>query len=80
VVTILSGDFLKLVMMALLISIPLAWMAAEKWLQNYAYRIPLNWVTFAIVAILVALIALATVSFQAIKAAITNPVKSLRSE
>jgi putative ABC transport system permease protein len=80
VVTILSKDFLKLVIISLLISIPLAWMAINKWLQNYPYRITLSWTMFAIAGILVAIIALATVSFQAIKAAIANPVKSLRSE
>src|SRR6266498_4485676 len=80
VVTILSKDFLKLVFIALIISIPLAWMTANKWLENYPYRITLNWWLFASAAILVIAIALITVSFQAIKAAIANPVKSLRTE
>ena len=80
VVTILSGDFLRLVFIALLISIPLAWMAADRWLQNYPYRITLNWITFAIAALLVTLIALLTISFQSIKAAFANPAKSLRTE
>ncbi len=80
VVTILSKDFLKLVFIALIISIPAAWMAADKWLQNYPYRISLSWWLFASAGILVILIALLTVSFQAIKAAISNPVKSLRTE
>lgn len=80
IVTILSGDFLRLILIALVISIPLAWLAADTWLQSYAYRIPLNSMTFMIVAILVVSIAFATVSFQAIKAAIANPVKSLRTE
>ncbi len=80
VVTILSKDFLKLVLIALVISIPLAWMAANKWLENYPYRITLNWMMFTIAAVLVISIALATVSFHAIKTAIANPVKSLRTE
>jgi len=80
VVTILSKDFLKLVVIALLIAMPLAWFAANKWLQNYPYRITLSWWMFTIAGLLVMFIALTTVSFQAIKAAIANPVKSLRTE
>ncbi|HXB45925.1 MAG TPA: ABC transporter permease, partial [Puia sp.] len=80
VATILSKDFLKLVLISLLISIPLAWIAGNKWLENYPYRITLHWAMFLIAALLVILIALATVSFQAIKSAIANPVKSLRTE
>src|SRR5579871_6138135 len=80
VVTILSKDFLKLVFISLLVSIPLAWMAANKWLENYPYRITLTWKIFATAGVLVIVIALATVSFQAIKAAIANPTKSLRTE
>jgi len=80
VVTILSKDFLKLVFISLIISIPLAWMATNKWLQNYPYRITLSWWLFASGGILVILIALITISFQSIKAAIANPVKSLRTE
>ena len=80
VVTILSKDFVKLVMIALLIAVPLAWMAANKWLENYPYRITLSWGTFAVAGVIVIFIAIATVSFQAIKAAIANPVKSLRTE
>jgi putative ABC transport system permease protein len=80
VVTVLSKDFVKLVMLALLIAIPLAWFAANKWLQNYPYRIGLGWEIFAVAGVLVILIALATVSFQAIRTALTNPVQSLRSE
>ncbi|MEO7961053.1 MAG: FtsX-like permease family protein, partial [Ginsengibacter sp.] len=80
VVTILSKDFVKLVIIALLIAVPLSWMAANKWLENYPYRITLGWPVFAIAGVIVVFIAIATVSFQAIKAAIANPVKSLRSE
>ena len=80
VITILSKDFLKLVIFSLLIGFPLARVAANKWLQNYPYRIELNWWVFALAGLLVIFIALFTVSFQAIKTALANPVKSLRSE
>jgi putative ABC transport system permease protein len=80
IVTALSKDFLKLICIAFFISMPFAWIASNKWLQKYAYRISLNWELFAGVALLVILIALITVSFQSIKVAMANPVKSLRSE
>jgi len=80
VVTILSKDFLKLVFIAMILAMPIAWYFANKWLLNYAYRIQLSWQMFAIAGSLVLFIALATVSFQAIRAAIANPVKSLRTE
>jgi len=80
VVSILSMDFLKLIVIALLISIPLAWITAYKWLQNYPYRITLSGLMFALEAIFIVLIALLTISFQSIKTAIANPVRSLRSE
>jgi len=80
IVALLSKDFLKLVAFAVLIASPLAWFAMNKWLQSFAYRIHINWTIFAITALAALLIALITISFQAIKAAIANPVKSLRSE
>ena len=80
VVTILSKDFLKLVITSLLIAIPLAWFVAGKWLENYPYRIALSWWVFAAAGLLVALVALVTVSFHALKAAVANPVNSLRAE
>ncbi len=80
IVTILSGDFIKLVVIALAIASPLAYTIANKWLQNFPYRIAISWWMFALAGLLVMLIALFTVSFQAIKAGIANPVKSLRSE
>jgi putative ABC transport system permease protein len=80
IVTILSQDFLKLVFIAVLIAVPLGWLSANKWLQNYPYRINVEWWLFASTATLVIAIALFTVSFQAIKAAIMNPVNSLRTE
>jgi putative ABC transport system permease protein len=80
VASILSKDFLKLVVIALLIAMPLAWLSANKWLQSYPYRITLSWWMFTMAGLLVVFIALVTISFQAIKAAIANPVKSLRTE
>jgi len=80
VVTTLSKDFVKLVMISLILAIPAAWIAVTKWLQNYPYRISMNWWLFMSAGTLVILIALVTVIFQAIKAAVANPVKSLRSE
>jgi putative ABC transport system permease protein len=58
----------------------MAWYAANSWLQNYQYRINVQWWVFAVAGVMAIVIALATVSFQAIKAALSNPVKSLRSE
>jgi putative ABC transport system permease protein len=80
IVETLLTDFLKLVIIALVIASPLVYIAANKWLQNYPYRIQMSWWLFASSALLVILIALFTVSFQSIKAAISNPVKSLRTE
>jgi ABC-type antimicrobial peptide transport system permease subunit len=77
---LLSKDFLKLVGIACIIAFPLAFYATHKWLQSYQYRIEINWVVFVAAGLGAMLIALTTVSFQAIKAALTNPVKSLRSE
>ncbi len=77
---LLSKDFLLLVCIAFLIAFPLAWWAMHNWLQDFAYRITINWQVFVIAGALAILIALITVSFQAIKAAIANPVKSLRTE
>jgi putative ABC transport system permease protein len=80
VVSILSIDFVKLVFISFFISTPIVWFAANKWLQNYPYRIAISWWMFAVAGTLVLLIAMCTVSFQAIKAAVANPVKSLRTE
>jgi len=80
IVGLLSKDFLKLVMVALVIATPIAWWGMSKWLQAFVYRINISWWMFALAGLLAILIALFTVSFQAIKAALMNPVKSLRSE
>lgn len=76
----LSKDFVKLVLIATLIGFPLAWWAMSKWLQGFVYRISISWWVFVIAAIVALLVALVTISFQAIKAALSNPVKSLRTE
>ena len=77
---LLSKDFLQLVFVSCLVAFPLAWLAMNKWLQNYEYRTEISWLVFVIAGITAVLIALVTVSFQAIKAALANPVKSLRTE
>ncbi len=78
--SLLSKDFLKLVFIANDIAFPVAWWAASKWLQEYAYHIDVHWWVFVMAGISACVIALLTVSYQAIKAAIANPVKSLRTE
>jgi putative ABC transport system permease protein len=78
--SLLSKDFLKLVLIANGIAFPLAWWATNKWLQEYAYHINVEWWVFVLAGAAAILIALSTVSYQAIKAAMTNPVKSLRTE
>jgi putative ABC transport system permease protein len=80
IVALLSGDFIKLVIISILIATPLTWYVMEKWLQDFAYSIKMEWWMFALAGILAIGIAIITVSSQAIKAALTNPVKSLKSE
>lgn len=80
VVGLLSRDFLMLVAIAFVVAIPVSWYFMSAWLQDFAYRVNLDWWVFAFAGMLTFLIALFTVSFQAIKAALMNPVKSLRSE
>ena len=77
---LLSKDFLRPVVIASIIAFPLAWWAMHKWLEDFAYRINMAWWVFAMAGILSVLIALVTVSYQAIRAAVANPVKSLRTE
>jgi putative ABC transport system permease protein len=76
----LSKDFIKLVLVALLIASPIAAYFMNEWLQDFPYRISISWWIFALAAIVAVVIAIVTISFQAIKAAIANPVKSLRTE
>ena len=78
--SLLSVNFLKLVLIANGIAFPIAWWATNKWLQGYAYHIKVEWWVFAIAGIFAIVTALATVGFQAIKAALSNPVNCLRTE
>jgi putative ABC transport system permease protein len=80
IVTLLSKDFLKLVAIAIVIATPIAWYVMDKWLQDFAYRTSLSWWVFLLAGVIAVVIAFITISFQAIKAAIANPVKSLRTE
>ncbi|HEY5369972.1 MAG TPA: ABC transporter permease [Hanamia sp.] len=80
VTSMLSKEFLKFVLIASLIAFPIAWWAMNKWLQSFAYRIHISWWVFLAAGVIAILIALITVSFQAIKAAVANPVESLRTE
>ncbi|AQG79419.1 ABC transporter permease [Spirosoma montaniterrae] len=80
IVALLSKDFLKLVLVAVLIASPIAWYLMNGWLQDFTYRINIDWWVFALAGLLAVSIALLTVSFQSVKAALMNPVKSLRSE
>ncbi len=80
IILLISKHFLVLIGISILIAVPLAWYAGHQWLQDFAFRIHISGWLFAGAALTVLLIALLTVSFQAIKAAIANPVKSLRTE
>lgn len=80
IVALLSKDFLRLVLIAIVIASPIAWYAMDRWLDGFAYKIDIEWWMFALAGLLAVGIALLTVSFQSVKAALTNPVKSLRSE
>lgn len=80
IVTLLSKDFLKLVLVAILIASPIAWYAMNRWLQDFAYKTTIEWWVFAFAGIVAISVALLTVSFQSIRAALINPVNSLRSE
>jgi ABC-type antimicrobial peptide transport system permease subunit len=80
IAALLSKDFVKLVVIAIVIASPGAWWLTSKWLEGYNYRIQISWWVFALSGTIAIFIALITVSFQAIKAAVANPVKSLRTE
>jgi len=79
-VRLLSKDFLKLVLIAILIAVPIAWLGMNKWLEDFAYRINIEWWVFAVAGFLAISIAMLTISFRAIKSAMVNPVDSLRNE
>jgi len=80
IVAMISGSFIKLVLVSVVIATPVAWFFMSKWLQDFAYRINIGWWVFILAGIIAVVIAFATVGFQALKAAIANPVKSLRTE
>ncbi|HVX25247.1 MAG TPA: FtsX-like permease family protein [Parafilimonas sp.] len=80
IVQLLSKEFLKLVVISIVIATPIAWWAMNKWLQSFVYRVTISWWMFALAGAIAVAIALITVSFQSIKAAVSNPVKSLRTE
>jgi len=80
IVTMISKDFMKLVLIASVIAFPVAWWAMNKWLQDFAYRVGIGWWVFVVAGCVATLIALVTVSFQSVKAAMANPVESLRTE
>ncbi len=80
IVALLSKDFTILVLIASLIAFPVAWWAMSRWLEGFAYRVAIAWWVFVVAGMTAILIALVTVSVQTIRAAVANPVKSLRSE
>ncbi len=80
IVIMLSKDFLKLVLISSLIAFPVAWFSMQKWLEDFAYRVNISWWVFILSAFIALIIAMTTISFQAIRAAVANPVKSLRTE
>ncbi|MBK0379174.1 ABC transporter permease [Mucilaginibacter segetis] len=80
ITSLLSADFLKLVLISIMIASPIAWWAMNNWLQNFAYRITISWWVFIAAALIAVIVAIVTVSYYALKTAIANPVKSLRSE
>jgi ABC-type antimicrobial peptide transport system permease subunit len=80
ITTLLSKDFLQLIALSAIIAFPLAWWAMHNWLQGYQYRIDINWWVFVLAGVLALFIALVTISFQSVRAALMNPVKSLKSE
>ena len=80
ITAMLSTEFLRLIVIASMVAFPLTWFAMNKWLQGFAYRITIQWWIFIVAGIIALVVAAITISFQAIKAALANPVKSLRSE
>jgi putative ABC transport system permease protein len=80
IVLMLSKDFLKLVLISAVIAIPIAWFFMQKWLEDFAYRISISWWVFVLSALVATVIAMATISLQVVRAAVVNPVKSLRAE
>ena len=80
IVYLLSGKFTRLIAIAIIIAVPVSWWAINNWLKGFAYRIDINWIIFLVACLVALFVALATVSYESIKAAVANPVKSLRTE
>ena len=80
IVELLSKDFIKLILIGLIIATPLSWFGMNKWLENYAFRVEIEWWMFAIAALIAILIALMTISFQSIRAALANPINALNQD
>jgi putative ABC transport system permease protein len=80
ITTMISSEFVKLVMISLVFSIPIAWWAMRKWLEDFAYHVDMEWWMFALAGLLTIVITFMTVSFQSMKAAMANPVESLKNE
>lgn len=80
IVAMMSTEFVKLVLIAFVIAVPIAWYSMDKWLESFAYRIPVEWMVFALAGVVALSIALITVSFESVKAAMGNPIESLRNE
>jgi putative ABC transport system permease protein len=80
VTALMSKDFVKLVLIAIVLASPIAWWIMHKWLQDFAYRVNISWWIFLVAGLLVVMIALVTIGFQSIKAAVANPVQRLRAE
>jgi putative ABC transport system permease protein len=80
IIAMLSKDMIKMVVLSAIVATPIAWLVMERWLQNFAYRTSIDWWIFMLAGLVAVVIALATISYQAVKTARTNPVTSLRSE
>ena len=80
VTALISKEFLKLVILAILIATPIGWYVMNRWLEDFAYHLKLNWTIFFVAGIIALVIAAITISYQSLKAALSNPVKSLRTE
>ena len=80
IVTMLSRDFVKLILIALLIAVPIGYYAMQRWLQDFAYRTDISWWVFLVSGAGVLILTLLTISFQSIRAALANPVDALRNE
>ena len=80
IVYLFYKDFVRLVLIAAVIAIPVTYIAADKWLENFAFRIELNWLMFGVSVLLLMIISLLTIAFQSLKAALANPIKSLRTD